>query len=204
MSNSAGPQREPYGPGVFLIRLPRSGSFPRRRPGLPGSWRTPMRTCPALRPRWDRPRQADYSVADAALRSDDGVGSHNVKLFRGSITRPAHSLSTPRSAGYPATTQDSLPAAGHLCRAGLTARRVPTKGFSFYIASPFPRLRLAHHPAFPGSERPACGWQTKVPDGHLSSPNGGRAVDSTFRLKIAAFSGAPWLHAPLARTPASA
>src|SRR5690606_39151410 len=30
--------------------------------------------------------------------------------LRGSITRPAHSLSTLRSAGHPTTTQDSLPA----------------------------------------------------------------------------------------------
>ena len=41
--------------------------------------------------------------------------------FRGSITRPAHSLSTLRSPGYPGTTQDSLPAGGLLCR----ARAVP-------------------------------------------------------------------------------
>jgi len=39
------------------------------------------------------------------------VGSRN-SLFRGSITRPAHSLSTLRSQGLPWTTQDSLPAGG--------------------------------------------------------------------------------------------
>jgi len=33
--------------------------------------------------------------------------------FRGSITRPASSLSTLRSAGYPNATQDSLPGGGH-------------------------------------------------------------------------------------------
>jgi hypothetical protein len=38
--------------------------------------------------------------------------------FRGSITRPAHWLSTLRSSGCPDTTQDSLPAGGLLCRAG--------------------------------------------------------------------------------------
>ncbi len=32
--------------------------------------------------------------------------------FRGSITRPGHSLSTLRREGHPSTTQDSLPAAG--------------------------------------------------------------------------------------------
>ena len=50
--------------------------------------------------------------------------------FRGSMTRPAHSLCTLRSAGYPNATQHSLPAAGQLCRAGLATRWVPMKGFS--------------------------------------------------------------------------
>jgi len=49
--------------------------------------------------------------------------------FRGSITRPMHSLSTLRRTGLPATTQDSLPAAGLLCRAGLNTRWVPLQGF---------------------------------------------------------------------------
>ena len=39
-------------------------------------------------------------------------------IFRGSIARPGHSLSTLRREGRPSTTQDSLPAAGQLCRAG--------------------------------------------------------------------------------------
>ena len=40
------------------------------------------------------------------------------QVFRGSITRPAHSLSTLRSPGLPGTTQDSLPAGALLCRTG--------------------------------------------------------------------------------------
>src|SRR5688572_25793495 len=40
-------------------------------------------------------------------------------VFRGSITRPTHSLSTLRSPGHPGTTQDSLPAGALLCRAGV-------------------------------------------------------------------------------------
>ena len=47
--------------------------------------------------------------------------------FRGSIPRPAPSLSTLRRVSRPTTTQDSLPAAGQLCRAGLGTRRVPSK-----------------------------------------------------------------------------
>ena len=58
--------------------------------------------------------------------------------FRGSITRPAHSLSTLRRVGYPTATQDSLPAAGQPYRAGLVTRWVPTKGFR------------SSHPPFPG------------------------------------------------------
>jgi hypothetical protein len=70
-------------------------------------------------------------------------------LFRGSITRPMHSLSTLRSAGHPSTTQDSLPAVGQLCRAGLATCRVPVKGFMRLVYAPtsqssFPRLFVAH------------------------------------------------------------
>ena len=61
-------------------------------------------------------------------------------LFRGSFPRPGHSLSTLRSPDCSGTTQDSLPAAGLLCRAGLVTRWVPLKGFRFYFASSFPRL----------------------------------------------------------------
>jgi hypothetical protein len=71
--------------------------------------------------------------ATAALgivfRHLDDVDSHDYQTFRGSITRPAHSLSTLRRVGYPTATQDSLPAAGQPYRAGLVTRRVPTKGF---------------------------------------------------------------------------
>ena len=60
--------------------------------------------------------------------------------FRGSITRPAHSLSTLRSPDYSGTTQDSLPAAGQLCRAGLITRRVPMQGFKRLCDPPCPGL----------------------------------------------------------------
>jgi hypothetical protein len=55
----------------------------------------------------------------AAFRSFNGVGSRTERNFRGSITRPAHSLFTLRSSGFPDTTQDSLPAGGPLCRTGV-------------------------------------------------------------------------------------
>jgi hypothetical protein len=56
---------------------------------------------------------------DAAFRYQYSVGSRDCQLFRGSITRPTHSLSTLRSPGYPGTTQDSFPAGALLCRAGV-------------------------------------------------------------------------------------
>src|SRR5205814_664296 len=53
---------------------------------------------------------------------------------------------THRRVGRPTTTQDSLPAAGQLCRVGLVTHRVPTKGFRCFLhPSSFPRLRLAQH-----------------------------------------------------------
>jgi hypothetical protein len=53
------------------------------------------------------------------------------------------------SARFTGAFQDSLPAAGQLCRAGLITRWVPTRGFrALYISSPSPRLPLAHNGGF--------------------------------------------------------
>ena len=68
-----------------------------------------------------------------------------LSAFRGSITRPAHSLSTLRRVDYSTTTQDSLPAAGQPYRAGVVTRRVPSKGFR------------SSHPPFPG-----FAWRTQI------------------------------------------
>ncbi len=51
------------------------------------------------------------------------------KVFRRSIAWLSDSLSTLRRTGYPATTQDSLPAAGQALPHGLSTRRIPMKGF---------------------------------------------------------------------------
>ncbi len=53
------------------------------------------------------------------------------KVFRRSIAWLSDSLSTLRRTGYPATTQDSLPAAGQALPDGLSTRKVPMKGFRF-------------------------------------------------------------------------
>jgi len=44
--------------------------------------------------------------------ADDTASAPTISQFRGSITRPASSLSTLRSGGYPSATQDSLPGGG--------------------------------------------------------------------------------------------
>ena len=52
-------------------------------------------------------------------------------------------LSTPRSAGYPVATQDSLPGAGQALLDGLSTRKVPLKGFRNAVLTslpPFPSL----------------------------------------------------------------
>jgi len=81
--------------------------------------------------------------------------------FRGSITRPQHSLFTLRRADCSTTTQNSLPADWLGPPAGLDTRRVPTKGFrdSYITSSSFPKLawRTSGGPGrFPalGSHRP--------------------------------------------------
>jgi hypothetical protein len=53
------------------------------------------------------------------------------KVFRRSIAWLSDSLSTLRRTGYPATTQDSLPAAGQALPDGISTRKVPMKGFKF-------------------------------------------------------------------------
>ena len=66
--------------------------------------------------------------------------------FRGSITRPAHSLSTLRSMGCPNATQDSLPAGGQPLPGGVLPHWVPLQSFR---AASFPLLPIAQ--ACPGA-----------------------------------------------------
>jgi hypothetical protein len=61
--------------------------------------------------------------------------------FRSWITWLLDWLSTPRSAGCPDATQDSLPGAGQALLDGLSTRKVPLKGFRNAI--------LTSHPPFP-------------------------------------------------------
>ncbi len=88
-----------------------------RRQGLPGSWGTHARACPALRPRRDRKRQA-IAASRCGLPPPKRRRLPQTGYFRGSITRPTHSLSTLRRVDHSTATQDSLPAAGQALPGG--------------------------------------------------------------------------------------
>jgi hypothetical protein len=127
------------GPGVGHP-VPPAGVLPRRWKGLPGSWGTSVNV--PCSPTPAGPRTPGHCGVAARPSVDLKTSAPASIKFRGSIARPVHSLSTLRSAGYPGTTQDSLPAAGQLCRTGLITRKVPAKGFR----DPFPLSQ-----AFPGA-----------------------------------------------------
>src|SRR3954452_18320833 len=59
------------------------------------------------------------------------------------MARPAPSLSTLRSAGYPGTTQDSLPAAGQALPDGAGYPQGPIERFPLSLP-PFPNFPGAH------------------------------------------------------------
>ena len=82
---------------------------------------------PALRPRRDRARQAKCGETVLPPQCPKRRLPHGV--FRGSITRPLHSLSTLRHAGYPDATQDSLPPAGHALTGGIRTRWIHDERF---------------------------------------------------------------------------
>src|SRR3954464_9291662 len=60
------------------------------------------------------------------------------------MARPAHSLSTLRSAGYPSTTQDSLPAAGQALPGGGWCPARSHRKVSAFHRFPLSQAFLAH------------------------------------------------------------
>lgn len=82
---------------------------------------------PALRPRRVRLVRPCDEIDAAAVRLTTTTPA--MWCFRGSITRPQHSLSYASPTGLPRPTPDSLPAAGPALRGGIETRWVPVKGF---------------------------------------------------------------------------
>ncbi len=108
-------------PGVSLQQT--TGS-----PAVPGG---PLAEAVAF----DSPAEAMHEATahDAAVLATDQTEDSRIAHFRGSITRLQHSLSTPSSAGYPVTTQDSLPAAGQALPDGLGYPHGPNERFQIYV-----------------------------------------------------------------------
>ncbi len=130
----------PPRPGVGHPVSP-AGNSPRSEQGSPkflGNPNCPFAHVP-IRRRRDCLHQTAHSAAAWPLVEQRQRLPR--KVFRRSIAWLSNSLSTLRRTGYPATTQDSLPAAGQALPDGLSTRKVPTKGFRVtYISSPFPKL----------------------------------------------------------------
>ena len=84
-----------------------------RRRDLPGSPATPLRTCPALRPRRTGCAKATNDAPDVAFRAVDGVGSAFSHLSRLNHTACSLAVYASRLGLLRSnTTQDSLPTGG--------------------------------------------------------------------------------------------
>ena len=82
-----------------------------------------------------------------------------IRFFRGSITRPVHSLSTLRRMDHSTTTQDSLPAVASFTGQDASSCKVPTKGFSNPSHPPFPSFSW---------RKPGCPGRFPAPGSHRS------------------------------------
>ena len=100
------PVEAPTTPGPLVARSPHPGVWSRREMALPRSRVTPLKTCPALRPRWC-PAHSPVShtgLLPSGACTPSACAALPLRLsfcprldtFRGSITRPASSL-TPAS-----------------------------------------------------------------------------------------------------------
>lgn len=98
------------GPGL-VQRVAHPAPRARRRQGLSGSWGTPIAYMPrSLTPaRSPRPAFLGVSMLPSVYLTTSALAAI---IFRGSITRPAHSLCTLRRTDRSASTQHSVPAGG--------------------------------------------------------------------------------------------
>jgi hypothetical protein len=130
----------------LVTRVP-TGIMTRRGQGLPGSWASPMRACPAPGPRWNLRVWPRSRRGDAVFRCCDGVDFHGAQLS--GLTHAACALlCTLRSVGYPITTQHSVPAGGQPLPGGVGDPPGRSEGFRVLLSAhlfPLPRLCLAQH-----------------------------------------------------------
>jgi hypothetical protein len=75
------------------------------------------------------------SVLPSVIRT---TSASTIRISRGSIPRPACSLSTLRSQGCPCATQDSLPAGDQPCRTGFYPPQDPSRRFQQCFISSLP------------------------------------------------------------------
>jgi hypothetical protein len=117
---------EPPGPGVGHPVSP-AGMSPRRRQALPSSWGTSIVRLPCSvdsgGTACTRPLRCRSVALGVGITKAPTIGLSKLNRWLSDW------LSTLRSAGYPVTTQDSLPAAGQALPDGLSTRKVPMKGF---------------------------------------------------------------------------
>jgi hypothetical protein len=100
--------------------------------------------CSSTPARWAMPGLYGMSMQPSAVLN---ASAPAMRPFRGSITRPTHTLSTLRSVGCPHTTQDSLPAGGQPLPGGIDYPLGPSALFRDRFPchlSQVPRLLLAH------------------------------------------------------------
>ncbi len=96
--------------------------------GPPRFLGNPMCACPALRPRWDlraRPLAARRCCLPPNLTASAPTISLLSRLHHTACALPVYAS----RAGLPRPTQHSVPAAGQLCRVGLSTHWVPLKSF---------------------------------------------------------------------------
>ena len=153
----------PPKPGVGDPVTP-AGISLRRRQDLPSSWGTPIsvwhvQSTPAGLRAPDR-----YSVAAWPLVCEKQRLPQ--KVFRRSIAWRSDSLSTLRRAGYPATTQDSLPAVGQTLLDGLPPAGFQRKVSERFLTShpPSPSFAWRNHIARSGQDKIRSALQTETPN----------------------------------------
>ena len=122
---------------LFVRPHPRPFSFiPWNGQGLPGSWGTPC-VHALLSDPGGTLQPGPVWLSDAAFRRRDSVGSRNETLSGLNHTACTLAVYASRHRS-PCAAQDSLPAAGQLCRAGLVTRRVPIGSFRHLCLPPPP------------------------------------------------------------------